>query len=122
PLVAAAHAELGLQRVASFGAANLSLVENCQWPYVLGALDELFPGLRQQPIRTVAMRLSPAWSGPAMVTDSLSHVLSLVQALVPLPSDAGVTSVVQSSASPHATENVLRMQIIGGKEPVAVEL
>lgn len=122
PLVAAHDAELGLQRVASFVAADQILVENCQWPYVLPALDALQPGWRDEPVRTVAMRLSPALPGRAMVEDSLSHMLSLLQAVVPLPINAELRSVVQSNPAADATENVVRMEVAFGIESVAVEL
>ena len=122
PLVAEGDAELGLQRVAAFRAANLLLAENCQWPFALTALDSLQPSWRQQPVHSLAMRLSPASPGRVMVEDSLSHVLSLLQAVVALPADAELLSVVQSNAAPDAIANVVRLQIAGGTERVTVEL
>jgi hypothetical protein len=122
PFVSAADAELGLQRVEAFREAGLLLAENCQWPYALSALDALHPGLREQPVRSLMMRLSPAHPGRVMVEDSLSHVLSVLQALVPLPAHAELRSVVQSNAAPDARENVVRFEVVGGTGNVAVEL
>ncbi|MFT4513057.1 MAG: putative dehydrogenase [Planctomycetota bacterium] len=122
PFVPAADAALGLQRVEAFREAGLLLAENCQWPYALSALDALHPGLRKQPVRSLTMRLSPAHPGRVMVEDSLSHVLSMLQALVPLPADAVLSSVVQSNTAPDATENVVRFEVAGGIGNVVVEL
>lgn len=68
------------------------------------------------------MRLSPASPGRVMVEDSLSHVLSMVQALVALPADAQVRSVSQSDAATDAERNVVRFAIAGGIDAVEVEL
>lgn len=122
PFVPAADAALGLQRVEAFREAGLLLAENCQWPYALLGFDALHPGLREQPVRSLTMRLSPAHPGRVMVEDSLSHVLSLLQALVPLPADAELRSVVQSDASPDARKNVVRFDVVGGIGNIAVEL
>ncbi|MGK0156524.1 MAG: hypothetical protein ACI9SE_003493 [Neolewinella sp.] len=122
PFVATADASLGLQRVEAFREAGLLLAENCQWPYALAALDALHPGLREQPVRSLTMRLSPAHPGRVMVEDSLSHVLSLLQALLPLPADAELRSVVQSNAAPGARDNLVRFEVASGIGNVAVEL
>ena len=122
PLLAWSDLPAGLERVAAFRARGLPLFENCQWPFALPALDALHPEVRQRPIRSVAMRLSPARATPAMVEDSLSHVLSLVQALVALPDDAQVTGVSQTDASIDAVENLVQFSVTGGAAPVQVEL
>jgi predicted dehydrogenase len=63
-----------------FAAERLLLRESCQWPYTLPAYRALHPGVG--PIRSFAMRLSPASSDPRqMLGDALSHPLSLLQAL-----------------------------------------
>jgi len=63
-----------------FAAAGLLLRESCQWPYTLPAYRVLHPGVG--PVRGFAMRLSPAAREPRqMLGDSLSHPLSLLQAL-----------------------------------------
>ncbi len=111
PLVAAADATAGLARVQSFRERGLLLVENCQWPFVLPALHELHAQLRGRTPRSVAMGLSPVGMGRAMLEDSLSHVLSVVQELVPLPPSATPQWVRQSDASPLAERNDVRFTL-----------
>lgn len=122
PFVPWCDADAGLERVAAFRRRGLLLAENCQWPFALAALDQLHPEVRRTPVRSLVMRLSPAWPGHAMVEDSLSHVLSLLQALVPLPDDARVVDVAQSDGGDAAVANVVRFAVVGGIDDVAVEL
>ncbi|MCB9876223.1 MAG: Gfo/Idh/MocA family oxidoreductase [Planctomycetes bacterium] len=121
PLVGPAALDAGLARVAAFRSRGLLLAENCQWPFALAAWDELF-GARPSPPREVAMGLSPSGTGPGMVEDSLSHVLSLVQALAPLPPEARVEQVRHSDRGAHAERNDVRFRIVGGAEPIDVVL
>jgi predicted dehydrogenase len=71
------------QLAGRFRAAGLLLVENCQWPRVLPGYARLHPGVLERPLQRFDMRLSPATSGVAMLADSLSHPLSVLQALAP---------------------------------------
>ncbi|HEB54243.1 MAG TPA: hypothetical protein ENI87_13400 [bacterium] len=121
PLVAAEDAARGLERVRHFRERGLLLMENCQWPFVLPELLPATDPATTSP-RAVAMRLSPIGVGRAMVEDSLSHVLSLVQALVALPPDAEAVDVVQSCPARDATENSVRFRIVGGTGGVDVRL
>ena len=66
-----------------FARAGLVLAENCQWPFVLSVFERLFPGSRRC-IECFDLGLSPAFAGRAMLEDSLSHFLSVAQALAPL--------------------------------------
>jgi hypothetical protein len=122
PLVAAADVAAGLQRVAAFAARGLLLAENCQWPFVLPAVFELYPELRGRAVRRVAMGLGPAWPGPAAIVDSLSHVLSVVQALVPLPADALPRDVRQSDAGAGALRNEVAFSLPGPAGSIDVSL
>lgn len=122
PLVAPADLAAGLARIAAFRARGLLLVENCQWPFVLPALFELYPQLVGQPVRTVAMGLSPAWPGRAMVEDSLSHALSLVQGLVALPADGLPANVRQADRSTAAARNDVTFDLPGPAGAIAVSL
>ena len=63
--------------------AGQLLMENCQWPEALPAWRELFPGGDGARVGEVAMGLSPS-AVDGMLEDSLSHLISLAQALVPL--------------------------------------
>ncbi len=109
-------------RVAAFRERGLLLEENCQWPCALAALDELAPEVRRAPLETLSMGLSPAWPGAAMVEDSLSHVISLVQALAPLSPRARAVDVQQSDPRPDAADNVVTFCVLDGAREVAVEL
>jgi len=122
PLVSWQQVGLGLERVAAFRRRGLLLAENCQWPYALTVVDALQPELRAAPLRSLEMRLSPAEQGPAMVEDSLSHVLSLLQALAPLPADAAVCDVTQTDGGVGAAQNVVRFRVLGGAAPIEVGL
>jgi hypothetical protein len=65
-----------------FERKGLLLRENCQWPHVLSAYQELH-GLPAGPPRRFAMRLAPDSAGIEMLGDALSHPLSVLQALAP---------------------------------------
>jgi predicted dehydrogenase len=67
-----------------FERKGLLLRENCQWPYVLPAYQELH-GLPERAPARFAMRLAPDSTGVEMLGDALSHPLSVLQALVPGP-------------------------------------
>ena len=74
------------QLVDGFARAQLLLHENCQWPEVLPSYYALFPEREQRAPRSFSMQLSPVAENPGgMLADSLSHPLSLVQALCPDP-------------------------------------
>lgn len=122
PLVPWRDADAGLARVAEFRRRGLLLAENCQWPFALSALKALRPDLLGGGLRSLEMRLSPAQSGAAMVEDSLSHVLSVLQALVALPADAQVDRVRQADRGVDATDNVVRFRVAGGAHRVDVTL
>ncbi|MCC7399380.1 MAG: Gfo/Idh/MocA family oxidoreductase [Planctomycetes bacterium] len=122
PLVDWRDAAAGQRLVAGFRERGLLLVENCQWPFVLPAFFALYPERIGQPVHTVVMGLSPAGTGLGMVEDSLSHVLSLVQALAPLSTAARVEAVTQSAPGPLAEHNVVCFRIVDGTATIVVEL
>ncbi|MBL9077280.1 MAG: Gfo/Idh/MocA family oxidoreductase [Planctomycetes bacterium] len=122
PLVGWREAAAGRARVQTFAARGLLLVENCQWPFVLSAFDELFPQLRSEPVRQVAMGLSPVGRGPSMVEDSLSHVLSVVQALVPWTGAALLDRIRRTDGSPTAEHDVVQFTLRQGSDECAVAL
>lgn len=124
PLAAADQLDAALQRVAAFRRSRLLLVENCQWPYALDAVRALRADLLQRPPRQVRMRLSPAEAGPAMVADSLSHVLSLVQAVCPLDPATRVRRLEGLPVAADAERAVVRCELVSPdhQEVVEVEL
>jgi predicted dehydrogenase len=69
--------------VDAFDRAGLLLWENCQWPYTLPAYERLFPGALERPPERFFMLMQPASGGVQAFGDSLPHILSLLQALVP---------------------------------------
>ena len=79
--------------LAGFEERGLLLMENCQWPYALGCLEELHPGLLGRPVETVEMLVSPTGRGRDMVVDSLSHFLSVLQRLLPVDSTTRLTGL-----------------------------
>jgi hypothetical protein len=66
-----------------FAERGLLICENCQWPWTLPAFRTLHPGVLEGPISRFSMRLSPITAGLEALGDSLSHPLSLLQALIP---------------------------------------
>jgi len=70
-------------RVRAFAQRELLLYENCQWPFALPGFERLHPGSLDAPPRRFAMELQPASRGLQALGDSLSHPLSLLQALLP---------------------------------------
>jgi predicted dehydrogenase len=92
---------------ADFDARGLLLWENCPWPYALPALKALHPGATARPPRRFEMRLQPSSRGVQMLGDSMSHALSLLQALNP-----GAAPVIEdpcfSTAGPPADDLVAR--------------
>lgn len=122
PLVAADEVLAGLQRIALFRERNILLVENCQWPFVLPAFHQLWPQRVGAPVHHVAMGLGPGWPGPAMVVDSLSHVLSLVQAVAPLRPDAMPTQVRQHDGGPTARRDLVEFTLAAAHGPIEVAL
>ncbi|MEO6597287.1 MAG: Gfo/Idh/MocA family oxidoreductase [Planctomycetota bacterium] len=122
PLVDWRQAAAGQLRLEAFAGRGLLLDENCQWPFVLGALFDLHPDLAGAPVRSVAMGLGPAGAGPTMLVDSLSHVISVVQALATLDERAPVAAVRQSHAAALAEENSLSFELAAATGPIAVHL
>jgi hypothetical protein len=97
-----------------FVAADVLLVENCQWPFALGAFDALWPGLiESRGVRRIAMGLSPVGHGLDMVLDSLSHVLSVVQAVVRPGPGARVFDVRFATRDEAAEQQVVEFRLGG---------
>jgi len=53
---------------------------NSQWPFSLASYEELCGPIEPPAVRTFSIRLSPVCSGPAMIPDSMPHVLSILHA------------------------------------------
>lgn len=70
----------GLAR--SFWERGLLLDEHCQWPHTLPAFLRLHPEVDAEPLREFGMELSPSTRGEDALVDTLSHPVSVVQALL----------------------------------------
>ncbi len=121
PLVSLAESGAVPALLDEFVASNRTLVENCQWPRVLPALERLYPDLAGQLVREVALGLGPTGTGRRMVEDSLSHFLSVLQALHP-GDVVRATHVEYSSRDRDAAELTLRMEFTAGARQVAGSL
>lgn len=122
PLLPFARRDAAAGLIAAFAAHDVLLVEHCQWPEVLPAFFALYPGRAGCPPAEVVMGMSPAGVGRAMIEDSLSHVLSLVQALAAVDASAGVRDVRQRDTGSAAEHNVLTFTLQAMHGPVRVEL
>lgn len=114
PLVDAGECAQVRALVDAFVAAQIPLLENCQWPFALAALARAGVVATSAPAR-LSMRLSPTGVGRDMLIESLSHLLSLLQATLSLATDVVVEGVQfwppQRSARESATELRLAMSV-----------
>ena len=105
----------------AFQERGLLLRENCQWPHVLPAFEELHGRVGQ--LRSFSMRLTPASRGAQMLGDALPHPLSLLQALDPCEA-ATLEALRLSTSAPDAEEVVLEDDYTTRRTrvPIRVEL
>jgi hypothetical protein len=113
PLVHEQDGAAGASVAAAFVRAGLPLSENCQWPFVLPALRELYGSSIATPVRHVSLGLAPSRPGREMVQTTLSHVLSLAQAVARVDADTTVSSVSLDRPSLLSTPNVVRFHLQG---------
>ncbi|MHC5066172.1 MAG: Gfo/Idh/MocA family oxidoreductase [Planctomycetota bacterium] len=113
PLVTEAESDAVPALVEGFQQAGLVFMENCPWPEVLPALDELYPDRPEALARLVEMRLSPSGSGRPMVEDSLSHFISLLQGLLPVDAETRAADIGWSSQDPDCEDLELSFQLHG---------
>ena len=105
----------------AFDARGLLLWENCQWPYALPAFEQLHPGALSGPPRRLAMRLQPASRGAQMLGDSVPHVLSMIQAL--LPGGEGRIERLRFSGGEPASDRLdLGFRFLAGDRELEVEV
>ncbi|MCA8949138.1 MAG: Gfo/Idh/MocA family oxidoreductase [Planctomycetes bacterium] len=116
PLVLPEQTGRGLELVTEFGRRGLPLFENCQWPFALDTLRSLYPELGGRAAERLAMGLSPAAGGRAMIRDSLSHVLSVAAECAELGPEGAVRNVCEIDPRRTAESNVLTFEL-GVKAP-----
>lgn len=124
PLVPAAETSLALPLVAGLAAAGRMVAENCQWPFVLPDVHGLLGRDPARPPHTVAMRLSPSSAGRAMLEDSLSHFLSVLQELLPGSTARRIDamSIVVGDDAEPAEAATLRLDLAAGARRLAARL
>ncbi len=104
----------------NFAKRGLVLAENCQWPHVLPSFWQLFPD-QPRALDSFAMGLSPSAKGAVMGIDSLSHPLSLLQALA--PGSASVKDIhVQGKPGPGPRRIAFTYVTAAAEVPVQVHL
>jgi len=112
---------LASEIVAAFAERGLLLYENCQWPFALSGFERLHPGSLAAPPRELRMELQPASHGLAALGDSLSHPLSLLQALV--PGDAPAVDEIRAERGPRGDASLtLRFRYRSDGHTCAVEV
>lgn len=105
-----------------FVAKGLVLRENCQWPCVLPGFEALWPAWRAGPRARVAMRLSPVGRGRAMVEDSLSHLLSVIQAVRRFDASSRARAVRFSTTSSAAAACDVEFDVVSATGAVGARL
>ena len=112
PLVHEHDFASGVEVVSRFVGSGLLLTENCHWPFVLPVLRELYGDLSLASVRQLSLGLGAVTSGRALVQNTLSHVLSLAQAVAHVDADtnAGGVSLDRPSLS---APNVIRAHLRG---------
>jgi predicted dehydrogenase len=104
----------------AFAEQGIALWENCQWPGTLSAFRDLHPEAPAEPER-FSMWLGPTSRGRQMLVDSMSHPLSLLQAL--LPGAASVLADVEfSTLDPGAGTLEVRFRVLRDDGAVLVHV
>jgi predicted dehydrogenase len=91
-----------------FARERVALWESCQWPELLAGLAVLLPAAGRRPAASLALGLGPAGRGRAMLVDSLSHFLSLLQAVAPVGPEARLERAAWEGRGPDTGRLVLR--------------
>ena len=120
PLVWGAEdsSERAAQVVREFHGKGLVLSENCPWPMTLPAYDALHPGVRRAGVRDFAMWLSPSAGGVGMLLDSMSHPLSMLQAITDAD-EAAVEGATFSTRNVAAGKLEVSFRFVAGATRVA---
>lgn len=85
-----------------FAAVGRVLMENCQWPETLDAFGALHPNCQLEEVTRFRMMLAPEFRGLSRWIETLSHPLSLLQALAQGPAE--IEAVHFSEAGPAAQD------------------
>lgn len=112
PLVHEDHFAAGAEVASRFAGSCLLLTENVHWPFALPVLRELYGDLSFASVRQLSLGLGAVTSGRALVQNTISHLLSLAQAVGHVDADtvAGNVSLDRPSLS---APNVVRVHLRG---------
>ncbi len=113
PLVAPDELDRVGELLDRFLQSGLLLMEHCQWPLTLSALTQLHPGFEGGAIDRVELMICPGARGRQMIEDSLSHLLSLVQALVPVDETTVLRGVEFTTHATEAASQAVTMELEG---------
>jgi hypothetical protein len=113
PLVHEKHCHEGAVVIETFARERLPLLENCQWPYVLPAFIQLHGAVGAGKEVRVAMGLGPPRRGREMLQNTVSHLLSVIQAVAVVDPGTVVTDVRLHDANLEGTHNVLHFRLAG---------
>ena len=113
PLVHEQHVAEGFALVHAFSRERILLTENCQWPFVLPVVQELYGIPPTRNARRISLGLGPPVPGRLMVQNIISHALSLAQAVASVDSETRVSRVRLDDPSLFNTPNVLRCHLEG---------
>jgi hypothetical protein len=112
PLVHEDHFVPGTEAVARFVGSGLLLTENSHWPFVVPVVHELYGDRSFGSVRQLSLGLGSVTSGRALVQNTLSHLISLAQAVGHV--DADTTADEVSLDRPRlAAPNVIRIRLHG---------
>lgn len=112
PLVHESHGKEGAEVIEAFARRRLPLLENCQWPNVLPAFSQLHGGVQIGEQLKVELGLGTPRYGREMVQNTVSHLLSIVQAVAPLDSRAVVADVRVANPSYEKKHNLLQFRLV----------
>jgi hypothetical protein len=122
PLVSEQHSAAGGAVVSEFVASGILLAEHCQWPFVLPALPMLYGDSLSVPVRRLALGLAQPVTGRVMVQNTVSHVLSLAQAVAHVDHRTTVDRVTLDRPSLESVPNALRVRLQGPGIDLELEL
>lgn len=110
PLVHEADLLAGASLVARFAAGGTPLMENCQWTHVVHALLALAPSAAPE---RVELCLAPPRAGREMIANSLSHLISVIQVVMPIDAATTVHDVRLEPAVLDGRATVLHFTVAG---------
>ena len=113
PFVHENDGQEGAAVIETFARERRPLLENCHWPYVLPAFVRLHGAVGAGEEVRVEMGLAPSRRGREMVQNTVSHLLSVIQAVVAVDPNTVVRDVRLDNPAFEGTHNVLRFRLAG---------